>query len=443
MTAEDKKLFARQESIRHFLFSSSDPAHLKAAAPAAGKALRSSFPQMPAGELFIAEVRQQMEAADRFAALAARLDAPRQDEAGSGQGRLSGGQLELAAALDEICRREKGLWGLLDSGLLAAFFAHKNDSQGLDLARGIQRRLSRAGRWTATMGVAGFPTLAYPRHAIILNACKALEHAAFFGPGSIAAFDAVSLNISGDKLYENGDIEGAVGEFKKALELDAANVNVHNSLGVCYALQEQYGRAMNEFKTAVRLDGREYMALYNMGLTSKLTGHRRQALDFFLQAAQINGSVFEIVFQAAKLYLELQEPEKAVPLLEKAAELEPKSGAVFRDLGRCHEALDHRQAAITAYTRAVKHNPRDAQAMSALGHLFAEQGENPEIALLFCRESVSLDPEDGLLRYRLGRLYYHQNRPDKALKEFKKAQHLGYDASGEISEIENNRKAAK
>ncbi|MBW2467936.1 MAG: tetratricopeptide repeat protein, partial [Deltaproteobacteria bacterium] len=67
---------------------------------------------------------------------------------------------------------------------------------------------------------------------------------------------------------------------------------------------------------------------------------------------------------------------------------------------------------------------------------FAEQEENPEIALMFCKESIQLAPENGLFRYRLGQLYYRQNRLDDALKEFKQARRLGKDASDLISEIE-------
>jgi hypothetical protein len=46
---------------------------------------------------------------------------------------------------------------------------------------------------------------------IVTNAEKALDHAGFFGPGTITGFDAVSLNISGDRRYQAGDIAGAIG----------------------------------------------------------------------------------------------------------------------------------------------------------------------------------------------------------------------------------------
>ena len=91
-------------------------------------------------------------------------------------------------------------------------------------------------------------------------------------------FDGVSLNISGDKLYENGDLQGAIDEFKRALELDPSNVNVHNSLGVCYGLQSEYESAIEEFKKVASIDPGEYMAMFNLGLVHTLQGQPEEAL---------------------------------------------------------------------------------------------------------------------------------------------------------------------
>ena len=66
-----------------------------------------------------------------------------------------------------------------------------------------------------------------------------------------------------------------------------------------------------------------------------------------------------------------------------------------------------------------------------------DSGENPEIALIFCQESVTLAPDNGLFRYRLGRLYYKLDRFTEALQEFKKAKFLGYDAPEYIQKIQD------
>jgi uncharacterized protein HemY len=54
---------------------------------------------------------------------------------------------------------------------------------------------------------------------------------------------------------------------------------------------------------------------------------------------------------------------------------------------------------------------------------------------MFCKESVRLSPENGLFRYRLGQLYFKENRLTDALKEFKKAEFLGQDVSALIRQI--------
>jgi tetratricopeptide (TPR) repeat protein len=178
------------------------------------------------------------------------------------------------------------------------------------------------------------------------------------------------------------------------------------------------------------------MPWYNMGFTSMLAGDRHKALDLFLKANTINQNVFEVAFQTGRLLMEMEQPESGKKFFTHAAELEPGSGAVFRYLGECYTAIGDVDAAITAYKKAIKHNPSDAASLSAMGCLFDEQQENPEIALMFCRESVRLSPENSLFRYRLGQLYLKQNRLDDALKEFKKAEFLGQDASAVITEIQ-------
>ena len=255
-------------------------------------------------------------------------------------------------------------------------------------------------------------------------------------------FDGVSLNISGDKLYEEGDLQGAIDEFKRALLIDPSNVNVHNSLGVCYGLLGDYEPAIKEFETVVSMEPEEHMALFNLGLVYALRNKPEEALRFLLKAEKINDSIYEIAFQSGKLYFESGDLANAKPFLERAAKLDPDSGGVYRYLGDCYAADNLQQDAISAYKKAIRYNPQDAASISALACLFDDRGENPEITLMFCRESVGISPENGLFRYRLGRLYSKLNRFEDALKEYKKAEQYGYDAGRDIKEIKN-RLAAK
>ena len=436
MTAGEKSLFYSRRSARHFLISGTDAGRLRDVSPGKAddmnRALQTAYPDLLSAHAFKENALQTLDAVDCFSAAVIRLDPNPAQEPPLVHPPADENLVKVADILDAVCRDENGIWGIFGSGMLTGIFAEKNESQTIEIMRRIQTRIKTTIQQTITVGIAAYPTITFQKSDILQNAAKALDHASFFGPDSSVAFDDVSLNISGDRLYESGNIEGAIQELQTALKLDSSNVNVHNSLGVCFGVLGRYEPAIKEFEVALSLEPEEYMALYNLGLAYLFTQRSEQALELFLKANEINGAVYEVAFQTGKLYLELGDPQKAEIYLTRAADLEPSSGAVYRLLGDCHAADNKPRRAIAAYRKAIKLNPQDAASMSALGCLFEAQGENPEITMMFCRESVGLAPDNALFRYRLGRLYAKLNRLDDALKEFQKAQEFGHDAAEDI-----------
>ena len=447
MTTRNKTLFHSHGSTRDFLVSKTDTDRLKEVKRHdvidADQAVKSAHPDILSGDDFSDHALGQLNSDAQFSAMVIRLDQLTEKSDNDHLAGAQQGAVDVAGILNEFCRREGGLWGTLEDGLLGSFFPQRNGSASLELARDFQQQVREKTGHTVTIGIAAFPTIAYLKSEIMDNARKALDHATFFGINSLAVFDDVSLNISGDNFYEEGKIPEAIDEFKRALELDPNNVNVRNSLGVCYGLQNRYDAAIAEFKQAVALDEEEYMALYNLGLIHLLVEQRDRALEFFLRADKINGDNYEVAFQTGKLYLERGNIDKSRPYLKRAADLEPTSGQAYRLLGDCYAAGLKPQEAISAYKKAIKYNPQDAAAMSALGSIFDDQGENPEIARMFLRESIALSPENGLFHHRLGRHFSNQQRLDDALKEFVRAKSLGYDATEDIKAIKDRKKVEK
>ncbi|MBW2565636.1 MAG: tetratricopeptide repeat protein [Deltaproteobacteria bacterium] len=96
------------------------------------------------------------------------------------------------------------------------------------------------------------------------------------------------------------------------------------------------------------------------------------------------------------------------------------------------------QEATKAYEKALKLNPTNAKGLSALGYLYGTIGENLEIAIVLCKESVKFDPDNGLYRRRLGKLYLQNEDHENALEQFKKAAELGEDCTDLIQETENH-----
>lgn len=436
---KQQELILKRASTRQFLLSRTDPeAKLKPTfkdAASSPDPIQDAFPQILSGRKFLNHAMAKLYNAQKFSALVIRIDDFQSGRNPSDAKRMTDCLLATAGIIDALCEKANGLWGRLKPGELGCFFPEKTGLFSLKTAKTIRKELTGRCRETVSIGIATYPTLSFTKRQIIENAYKALDHAAFFGPGSCVSFDAVSLNISGDKRYHEGDIPGAIEEFKSALLLDPANVNVHNSLGVCYGIQGSFEKALEAFTTAIRLDPGEVMSIYNAGLLHMLSGRQEKALACFIEALNISADVFEILFQTGKLYLEMGDFENAGRYLEKAAERQPTAGPVYRYLGDCYAAGAMFDKAAAAYRKAIKLNPNDAAALSSLGDLFGEMGENAEIAIMFCRQSIEISPDNGLFRHRLGTLYLKQNRLEAALCEFQKAVKLGHDSSGSIEKI--------
>ena len=439
MRKQSPQLYHKRESTRHFLYSKAEtegPQKKRIYIPARiQKAIQSVYPDLLSGHTFIDHAEQQLSSTANFACMVFKIDSDAHSDKKKPKYDPVDAHQKAATLFYNFCKKHQGSWGLINSGLFGAFFEDKNASQCLKLVQKFQDKLINQTEITVSAGIAEYPTLSYQPAEILTNALKALDHAAFFGPGSRAIFDTVSLNISGDRLFDKGNIKGSISEFQLALKLNPSNINVHNSLGVCYGLMGDHEKAKKQFRIAIKLKPKAVMPWYNLGFTNMLAGDHRKALDLFLKANTIDQNVFEVAFQTGRLLMDMDQPESGKKFLEHAAELGPKSGAVFRYLGECYTAIGDVETAISAYTKAIKHNPSDAASLSALGCLFDEREENPEIALMFCQESVRLSPENGLFRYRLGQLYLKKNRLTDALNQFKKAEFLGQNASALIRQI--------
>ncbi|RPH40197.1 MAG: tetratricopeptide repeat protein [Desulfobulbaceae bacterium] len=262
-------------------------------------------------------------------------------------------------------------------------------------------------------GIACYPHADFKKSEILINCRKALLHSAFFGSGSITAFDAVSLNVSGDIYYSDGDLPSAVREYRRGLVCEPGNVNLLNSLGVSYAMMNKHSLARESFKKALAIDPENCMSLYNLGLEEVLRSNISRGLQCFEKAlsAHVDDDGPEVKrdlqFQLAKLYCGLQEFDKALELLTQwyeACKSSQSGGHALRYLGEACFGLGKKSEAMVWLQKALRFNEFDHEALSLLGLVYLEEGEGKDIALALCQKSVELSPADRRTRLRLAKV---------------------------------------
>lgn len=381
------------------------------------------------GQAFIDFAMTKLDFALQFGAMAIQIDKLKNKPSNEIM-------IEAIEAINMVCSSEDAAWGLLGYDVFGCFFANKSEDACIAIGKKIQKELANRCKETINIGIALYPFIQFDKRNVIVNACKALDHATLLGNGSIIILDAISLNISGDQFYQKGDIHNAAKEFEMALLLDPSNANVHNSLGICYGELELFEKAEEEFEKSVMLNPKEIMAIYNIGFVNMLSNNKDKALEYFIKADSIKNT-YEIAFQMGRIYCDLKQPEKGIVFFEKALKLKPKSSAALCGLAECYVGADMTDDAVLTYKKAIKQNPNNAAAHSSFGCLLEKLGENLDTAITFCEQSVEISPENGLFRYRLGLLYFKRNKFDNALEEFKDAEKFGYDSTQFIEKIQN------
>jgi len=306
------------------------------------------------------------------------------------------------ATFNSLLNNKRGIWENLDETSFAlAFWDYVTPKKASQLLHSIKEKISAALKTDILIGVAKFPFHDFSKPQTFDNALKAIDHAAFFGPDTFIDFDATSLNISGDRLYQLNKCKMAIKEYQKGLEIKPRDINLLNSLGVCFGVTGELDKAKVEFKKAMAINPNEVMVTYNIGLLCQIEEDIDKAIIYLRKAHGIDSSVFEVELLLGHLLMKTGHPDQALPHLEKAGTLNPESGLVFRIKGEIFLHTNKPEKAGREFNKAIKLNPSDAVSLSGYAKSLELQEKNLKIALTFAKNSIAFEPDNQLFKKRL------------------------------------------
>ncbi len=297
---------------------------------------------------------------------------------------------------------KRGIWETIDStSFVFAFWDYGNEERASELIISLKNQISVALETDILIGVAKFPYHQFSVSQTFKNALKAIDHAAFFGTDTLIHFDITSINICADRLYQLNRCELAVKEYQKGLEIDPANLNLINSLGVCFGVMGKLDKAKTEFEKALKINPSELMIIYNLGLLYQINEDIDRAVKYLQKAHGIDPEVFEVELLLGFLLTKQEYYEKALTHLETACRKNPDSGSAYRIKGEIFLKINQFEKAGKEFNHAIKLNPGDAVSLSGYAKSLELQNKNLRIALSFAKNSIELEPENKLFQKRL------------------------------------------
>ena len=158
--------------------------------------------------------------------------------------------------------------------------------------------------------------------------------------------------------------------------------------------------------------------------TRAVSGDLRQSLA--LESSAVAAANASAQLSVKELYktgtdaVERQRYAQAVPLLERAVELEPNHRAAWTNLGRAYLGLHQTDAAIGAFRKQIDLNAYDQYAYNNLGFAYRSQQKFPEAEAAFLKQ-LEIDPLNEYAHTSLGGLHLELHRYDAAVAAFEKA----------------------
>ncbi|MCK5695401.1 MAG: hypothetical protein KAH62_02145 [Desulfobacula sp.] len=306
------------------------------------------------------------------------------------------------ATFNSFLNNKRGIWeSLTGTSFILAFWDYVSVEKVSQLMVSLKDKISAALKADILIGIAKFPYHDFSKFQTFANALKAIDHAAFFGLNSLIHFDATSLNISGDRLFGLNKYDMAIKEYQKGLEIEPSDINLINSLGVCFGVMGELDKAKLEFENAMKINPNELMVIYNIGLLYQIEGDIDKAIMYLRKAHGIKPSAFEVELLFGHLFIKKEHPEQAIPHLEKASRVNPKSGLAFRMKGEIYLVDNLPEKASHEFNKAIKLNPSDAISLSGYAKSLDLQGKNLNIALTFAKNSIAIEPDNQLFKKRL------------------------------------------
>ncbi|HXP86740.1 MAG TPA: tetratricopeptide repeat protein [Bryobacteraceae bacterium] len=262
-----------------------------------------------------------------------------------------------------------------------------------------------------------------------------------------------------------GHYEDAIRTFQRALELDPINASAYSELGNAYLAAGKLEESESTYKKASQLRPNDFTSMLNLGVFYYDRGRYQDAAGIFQRMTELVpdnssgytnlGSVYWMNGQYANAAISYEKslalrptasaysslgtvyffqdrcPE-AVPLMEKASEILPKSDQVWGNLGDVYGCSPNgREKAVQAYRRAVQLgeerlmvNPNDAETLGRVALYRARLGDHGD-AVVKTRRALQLAPTSRSVAWHAALTYELAGQRELALASVRAALRAG------------------
>ena len=163
------------------------------------------------------------------------------------------------------------------------------------------------------------------------------------------------LNNRGKCLIFLNRYEEAIDTYKKLnkLKIDAKNFL---KIGVCYYNKKNIDEAINNYDKAIELNPNYTEAYFNKGICLSNQQKKEEAIEVFNKAIEIANNDAELYLNRGYCFFSLKNFRKAIKDFNKAIQLRPNFSEAYCRKAACYQEMKKEEEAILEYKHAIEIN---------------------------------------------------------------------------------------
>ncbi len=244
----------------------------------------------------------------------------------------------------------------------------------------------------------------------------------------------------GELHHQQGDIDTAVGYFKRALALNPELADRFIVQGQRAFDEENYQDAIEPLNIHLLLFPEDVSATYLLGQSYEASGDADSAITFYERTLVLDPQRPDVLFKMVHIYRGREAHQQAVDTLKRLIEIAPETTEAHYLLALSYLSLKQPNDALPAFLETIRLSPDDVAAHYHAAILFEENGEIDN-AIVHYEKTITLDttliesdigrslqtPMQGIKAtevepfFRLGAIYRQRNDEDNILRVYQPA----------------------
>ena len=191
-------------------------------------------------------------------------------------------------------------------------------------------------------------------------------------------------------LFNNGDYDRALVEYKTALNITPDSIEAILNMAILYKDVQDYKKSIREYSRLLKIKP-DKLIYFNLGEVYYLNAQADEALKFFERALELGQKGALIHFWMGECYRTKQDEENAINEYKKALIADPEFALAYLQIGRIYKQKRSWTEAERALERVKETDPSMTDVFTELAEVYYNQ-ENYEQALEAFRKVKSIDP---------------------------------------------------